>query len=269
MQVEGFTYPGSGQLTTSLIAPITVASPPKSPSKYVLLGSEQRGNGNVRYRVGLLTNPEGDQNLRELSNYIGATLANGKVPVIPQNEHIHVFGVSRDTDNNRFAFHFVIEDTPDGQIAADIAAMSGDLPVGHLSGLATLANYPGDSHNTSPPLTSLSSQRDNVINLQTYDGRNIFVNLGKVEQLIVECGMVERFGSDYQTRRDGGRLRIFSRDEAALKDDPFGHYPIATLEPCDVTTLFSHSLAPVNLRPEVAAGHVLPAPVASNSGRTL
>ena len=265
MQVEGFTNQSDGRLTTSLIAPITNTPPPK----FVLLGSEQRGNGQVRYRVGLQSHPTDQQDLRAFKEIVGHPLANGRVPVMPRNEHLHLYGRTHDEDKNPFAFHFVIENEPDGVIAADIAAIYDGHAVGHLTGFVSEPSSHFADQAEKSPLASLQGSGDNVISLRTRDGRKILLNLGVLDELVVDCGVIDKVGDHFQTRRDGSVVKIYSREEIDPRVDPFGIYPIETLETNPIASSFSPYLAPVRLNPGIAAGFVPPVPAASNSGRSI
>jgi hypothetical protein len=251
MQVEGSKIPSDGRLTMSLIAPIALASPPKS----VLLGSEQRGNGNVRYRIGRTVVEEGDIELRSLKGNIGKPLANGKVDVSANKEHIHLFGKSTNVDGTHFAFHIVAEDETNGQVVIDIAAMSNGVTVSPISGFALDAASAFDRSSIEIAISSLNLADDNVIVVKTPTGEKALVRLGKIDELVVETGVIERFSDSHTTRREGSELKIFSRD-ADQTQDPFGHFPIATLETNDVSWRFSRSIAPELLAPQIASGHV-------------
>lgn len=251
MQVEGSKISGDGRLTMSLIAPITPASPPKS----VLLGSEQRGNGNVRYRVGRTLAREGEVDLRSLKGEIGKPLANGKVNVLATNEHIHLFGKSTNVDGTHFAFHIIVEDEANGQVAIDIAAISGGQTVSPITGFALDASSAFDRTAPEFGLRTLDLSGENLIAVRTAGGEKALIRLGHIDELAVEVGVIERFSDSHLTRREGPIVKLFSRDSESA-DDPFGHFPISTLEANDVAWRFSRSLAPEFLRPEISSGRV-------------
>ncbi|HMS24988.1 MAG TPA: hypothetical protein PKB15_04780 [Acidimicrobiia bacterium] len=250
-------YPSDGRLTTSLIAPIE-----PSPPKFVLLGSEHQGNGNVKYRVGVSLPVHQDHRLRGLSDFVGISLANGKVPVSVANQHLHIYGLSH-AEKRAFAFHLVIEDAPDGQIAADIAELSGNVSFRSHRGLITHAANQFAPNGLTVGLTNLTYTHENLIGIRTPDQGDMVINLGKIDELVVECGFIDRTGAEHTTQRINGTVKVFSR-QVDSTEDPFGHLPIATLENRDTYSRFARQLAPTPLIPQIAAGHVS-APILSNS----
>ncbi len=252
-------YPSDGRLTTSLIAPIE-----PSPPKFVLLGSEQQGNGNVKYRVGVSVPVHQDHRLRDLNEFVGVSFANGQVPVSGSSQHLHLYGRSH-TEKKNYAFHLVVEDAPQGEIAADIAELSGNVSLRSHSGYVTHAANQFAPNGLTVGLTHLTYTHENLIGIRTPDQGDMVINLGKIDELVVECGFIHRIGAEHTAQRTSGTVKVFSRSTNPDSEDPFGHLPIATLECCDTYSRFARQLALTPLIPQIAAGHVS-APTLSNSG---
>jgi len=271
MQVEGSKKPSNGRLTTSLIAPITMASPPKSthptrnvppriigvhpPStsdiiapKFVLLGSQQDAQGAVSYRIGISFPLSTKINVRELSKSLSSTLANGQIPLHHNNEHVHAYVSTTDSRGNKFQTHLVIEDQKDGLVAADIAAVSGDQTSGVLRGfISKTTESSGIEFEPGKPFIATLNDSDSLPRL---------VDLGTVDRFELEVGTIDRASQDFIIKRIGTELKIFSRDAGVELETPFADQPIATLQQSSLASRFPGSLASIRLSSEIAAGNV-------------
>lgn len=284
MQVEGSKKPSDGRLTTSLIAPIAMASPPKSdlqvknvPPKvvgvhppvgevptsprFVFLGSQQDDLGAVSYRLGISFPLRETVDLRELSKSLGHSLANGQIPLTKRNEHIHAYVTSVDEQGNRFETHLVIEDKQDGLVAADIAAVDSNRTKGHLQGFI--------SSTGAIPVTEIQPGEPYIVTLRDSDSLPITIDLGKVESFEIEVGSIQRNQPDYVARRIGSELKIYSREMQKDLDDPFGEQPIATLNQSLVASHFPGIQNALRLTSEIAAGNVFSRPNISQTGKSF
>lgn len=261
MQVEGSNSPSNGRLTMSLIAPIAETPLPKP----VFLGTMQRGNGKVQHRIGTtieLTN--NDIELASLQELTEVSLANGRVPVDKRNEHLHLYGESLDTKGLTHLIHVIVENAPSGKVVAEIAATSVTPDARRSVGYAY---EPGSIFsNISEPtsLEVLSTTKDNIIALKTYDGTNHMINIGKIITLVSETGTIDRSTCDYATRRVGESIRLYSRSDAEIDaQDPFHTNPFLTIDQYKPAWKFNHPLVPETLSPRLAAGHIDPVSVNS------
>lgn len=242
------------------------------PPKFVLIGSEQHGNGNVKYRVGATVPVHSDRffddvrSFEELRKIVNTPLANGQVPMTQGNEHLHLYGWAHDNDQNRFAFHLVVENAPDGQIAANIAAMSGNASVGQLSGYLSHGASHFDPHGHVVPLSGISLNRPNSVSLHGFDGHEYLMDL-HVDELVVDCGVIDRVGMEYTTQRQGDVVKVMPR--GGSQEDPYGHQPIATLQPFDPRSRFAIDVPPIVLPRGVVAGHIGPLPASPSSTQSF
>ncbi len=269
MQVEGQTNPSNGRLTTSLIAPIAVNPSTEVAAstipKFVFLGSQQHGNGNVKYHVGVAVPHDTTRTFNDLRTFDElrdvalSPLANGLIDV-SHNTHLHVHGLAHGKDGRPLAFHLIIENMPDGHITANIAAVNSDDTVGHYSGFLSHGSGSAGAHVV--PLKGISLNSVNSFSLHNLDGQEIQFDV-YVDDLVVEAGLLNRIGANYKVQRDGDSVKIMPLDGSP--EDPYGNQPITTIQAFDPLTRIRIDVPPVVLHHESISGNIAPLRAAPNS----
>lgn len=232
--------------------------------RFTLLGSEQNSlDGHTQHRIGRQIFVEGTCSLRDL--YAGKReqrIAAGLVPIYSDHESLRVYGTSRDTSNNIYDFKMVIENNNDGLVYAEVCVMKGGEAVDTIEGFVTVQ----DNSSGSQHLEELSSETDNVITIHTRNGFQ-HVNLGKVDYLIVDCGVIAREDpARYRTTRDHDVLSVYLAGDLAASAGEFHNIPITTIKQSQVAIRFSPTLDQHLLPDRFARGYVAPTPKPTGLG---
>lgn len=258
-------WPSAVETTHIVTSPSTEITTAQGP-KFVLLGSQQNGNGNVRYRIGVAVPQDATRTFNdhrtfdELRQVATTPLANGLIFMSQGNAHLHVHGRAHTKDGTPVAFHLIKENMPDGQLAANIAAVTSADSVGHYSGFLTQRTDQPTGHIV--PLTGISLNSANTFALHGFDGQEIQFDL-YIDDLVVEAGLLERVGMNYKVQRDGDSARIMPLNGSP--EDPYGNQPITTIPPFNPLARFTIEMAPVLLPRDVVSGHISPMPSAPSS----
>lgn len=216
--------------------PYAIAQHRKANETAVVLWDESRGNGHSVYRIGKPLDVSDDAiNFAELDDKRNVLVANGTVSVHDDHDHVHIFGKTHD-EQSEFEFRFVIENRVGGQVIGEIISIeNGQKLSGSITQPGMDAAMPlGLNH-----LNGLLSSRDNIIVVQMRDG-SVLLNLGTLDELLIDCGVMETSGVEYGTFRYGDTVKVCATGPAtALVDppentpfryDPFEFNSIATLK---------------------------------------
>jgi hypothetical protein len=239
--------------------PNTANRPTRTRDNFTLLGAEQSPfDGRIQYRIGRQMFLDGTCDFEKLAELKRTQhVAAGLAPIYSDHESLRIYGTSRDAKNNFYDFKLTVEKGEDGLVLAEICVLKGDRVERTIKGF--VSPLEGDVFDSIPRLHHLSSDHDNVVVVRNSDGIEE-VNLGKVDFLIVDCGVVAReVPGSYRAQHNAGVLAIYFDGELADSAGEFHNLPISTIKQSSIATRFALTTATPALSAQQTRGYIPPA----------